>query len=240
MYDPQVNLFVREYRSRQVAVTGAVKTPGLYSLASKADTLFDMISRAGGMTDNAAPRIHFIPAEPAEGEKAKEIAPTLPFQLVSSGSSPSILKSVDPIVIDLQNLTNGGNEIDLALPTRPGDVIMVPGRGQVLVEGWVANPGSYKITPSLTVLGVVAAAGGPLYPADTGSVKIIRTGKQGEKIFFLADLESIKRGDKLDIPVQEADIIEVSSSAPKLVAYGFYRFFTTIFQIGGNVRVPLY
>jgi polysaccharide export outer membrane protein len=31
MYNPQVNLFVREYRSRQVAVVGAVEKPGLYS-----------------------------------------------------------------------------------------------------------------------------------------------------------------------------------------------------------------
>src|SRR5262249_11793577 len=66
MYDPQVNLFVREYRSRQVAVVGAVNKPGLYDLASEANTLLDMISQAGGMTDTAASRILFIPAEPGE------------------------------------------------------------------------------------------------------------------------------------------------------------------------------
>ena len=63
MYNPQVNLFVREYRSRQVAVIGAVGKPGLYSLASETDTLLDMISLAGGMKEEAAPRLHFIPAE---------------------------------------------------------------------------------------------------------------------------------------------------------------------------------
>jgi len=48
MHDPQVNLLVREYRSRQVAVVGAVEKPGLYSLGSDTDTLLDMISLAGG------------------------------------------------------------------------------------------------------------------------------------------------------------------------------------------------
>ena len=57
MYNPQVDLFVREYHSRQVAVIGAVKDPGLYSLASESDTLLDMISHAGGMTQEAATRI---------------------------------------------------------------------------------------------------------------------------------------------------------------------------------------
>jgi len=83
MYDPQVNLFVREYRSRQVAVIGAVEKPGLYSLASGANTLLDMISQAGGMTERASPRINFIPAVPVDDEKAKEIVSALSVRLVS-------------------------------------------------------------------------------------------------------------------------------------------------------------
>jgi len=240
MYDPQVNLFVREYRSRQVAVLGAVGKPGLYSLASGADTLLDMISQAGGMTEKAAPRINFIPAEPAENGKAKEIVFTLPAQLNDKDASPHIVKTVDPIVIDFVSLTKGGNQTYLALPVRPGDVIMVPGGGEVMIQGWIAKPGSYRITPRLTVLGVVAAAGGSLFPADSSSVKIMRTSKKGEKKFFFANLEAIERGEKPDIPVQEGDVIEVSSTRPKLVAYGFYRFFTTIFRIGAHARVPLY
>ncbi len=235
MYNPQVNLFVREYRSRQVAVIGAVEKPGLYSLASGADTILDMISLAGGMKEEAAPRIYFIPAEPVENGKAKELASTLPVQLVSKDSSPLILKSADPIVIDLKSLTKGGNQVYLTLTTRPGDVIMVPGGGEVLVGGWVEKPASYKITPGLTVLGAVAAAGGPHFAADTNSVKVIRTGKEGEKIFFLADLEKIKHGESSDIPVQEGDVIEVSSSTSKLVPYGLYHFFSSVFHVGAVV-----
>lgn len=48
MHDPQVHVFVREYRSRQVAVIGAVEKPGLYNLSGEAETLLDLISQAGG------------------------------------------------------------------------------------------------------------------------------------------------------------------------------------------------
>jgi polysaccharide biosynthesis/export protein len=232
MYNPQVNLFAREYRSRQVAVIGAVAKPGLYSLASGADTLLDMISLAGGMKEEAATRILFIPAEPGANEKTRELASTLPLQQIRANSSTLTLKGADPIEIDLKSLTKGGSQISLSLPARPGDVIIVPGGGEVLVEGWVEKPAAYKITPGLTVLGAVAAAGGPHFAADTNSVKIIRLGKEGGQILFVVDLEKIKRGESPDIPVQEGDIVEVSSSTPKLASYGMFRFFVSVFHVG--------
>jgi protein involved in polysaccharide export with SLBB domain len=241
MHDPHVVLFVKEFRSRQVAVVGAVSRPGLYSLASGADTIFDMISLAGGMNAGAAERIVLIPADPAEPEKAKAIVASLPAQVISEDPSPLIMKSVDPIVINLNILKRGGNERYLGLLARPGDVIMIPGAGDVLLQGWIEKPGSYKITPGLTLLGVVAAAGGPTFPADRGAVKIIRTNKLGEKTFFVANLDSIERGEERDLALQEGDVIDLSYSSPKLVAYGFYRFFSQIFRIGvgATARIPI-
>jgi polysaccharide biosynthesis/export protein len=238
MHVPQLNLYVREYRSRQVAVIGAVAKPGLYSLASETDTVLDMIAAAGGMMPEAAARILLIPAERVESEKAREVAAALPMQLVSKDPAPLILKRTDPIVIDLQNVERGGQQQYLPLPVRPGDVIMVPGSGDVLIQGWVEKPGAYKISPGLTLLGAVAAAGGPLFAADASAVRMIRTGKQGEKISSVADLEKIKGGEEPDVAVQEGDVIEITSSTPKLIPYGVYRFFTSIFHIGG--AVPLF
>jgi polysaccharide biosynthesis/export protein len=241
MRNPQVNLFVKEFRSRQVAVVGAVQRPGLYNLASGADTIFDMISQAGGMRPDAAARILLMPANPMEPEKAKAIAAMLPAHVISQDPSPLILKDVEPIVMDTSTLIRGGNQGYLALPARPGDVIMVPGAGEVLIQGWIEKPGSYKITPGLTLLGVVAAAGGPTFPADTGAVKVIRTNKLGEKTFLVANLESIQSGEERDLALEEGDVIDVSYSSPKLAAYGFYRFFSTILRIGvgANARIPI-
>jgi len=237
MYDPQVSLFVQEYRSRQVAVIGMVKTPGLYNLVSETDTILDMLSQAGGMQDTAASRILLVPAEPGGESQAKEFAATLPVALGTQDSSPAG-KSPDPIVINLQNLRRGGQQIYLTLPVRPGDVIIVPGSGEVLVGGWVKSPASYKVSDGMTVFGAVTAAGGLMYAADSSSIEILRTGKAGEKISLSADLEKIKRGESPDILVEAGDVIEVPSSTLKVVPYGVYSFFTGVFRVGGSV--PLY
>jgi polysaccharide biosynthesis/export protein len=242
MKDPQVNLFVHEYRSRQVAVIGAVNKPGLYSLASGSDTILDMIALAGGMTNEAAERIQFFPAEPlAPGQSASQLAS---LKLDSAGDINSALHSgqkADLVIIDLRTAaTKGGNEAYLALPARPGDVIMVPISGQVVVAGWVGKPGTYQITPGLTVLGAVVAAGGPLFPANTSAVRVVSTGKDGETTFVVADLEKITRGESRNIPVQEGDVIEVSSSAAKMIPYGAYSLITTIFRFGLNTAAPVF
>jgi polysaccharide biosynthesis/export protein len=239
MRNPQVNLFVKEFRSRQVAVIGAVQKPGLYNLTGAGDTILSMISHAGGMGSGAAERILFIPAEAVDADKAKEVASALPARLVRQDPSPLILKNVEPMVIELAIVNRGGSEIYLSMPARPGDIIMVPGAGEVLVHGWVDRPGSHKISSGLTILGVVAAAGGPLFAGDTSAVKLIRTNKQGQKTVLTADLDAISSGKERDLPVREGDVIEVTASGPKVVAYGIYRFFTTVMRVGASAHIPI-
>jgi len=237
--NPQVSLFVKEFRSRQVAVIGAVQKPGLYNLASSADTVMSMISQAGGLRTDAAEHILFLPAEPVEPEKAKEIIDSLPVQLMSQNSTPLILKNADPIVINLDSVNRSGNQRYLNMPALPGDIVMVPGGGEVLIQGWVEKPGAYKITSGLTILGAMAAAGGTSYPADTGSVELIRTNPQGHKSTFIADLDAIKSGAQPDLPLREGDIINVLSYGPKLFAYGFYRVFTSLVHVGASANIPI-
>ncbi|OGQ79058.1 MAG: hypothetical protein A3F90_07370 [Deltaproteobacteria bacterium RIFCSPLOWO2_12_FULL_60_19] len=240
MYNPRVAIFIKEYRSRQVAVLGAVGKPGLYSLSSGADTIMDVVSRAGGILPTADPRIHFVPAEPVEKEKAKELALFLPEGVLAKDPSPLILKKTDPIFIDIKELAYGGNQIYLSLPVRPGDVIMVPGGGQILVEGWVEKPGAYSVTPGLTVSGIVAAAGGPSFPADTGSVKIFRAAQQGGKSVLVANLQDIKAGKEADIALQGGDIVEIASVTSKLIPYALYKFITTVVSVGVSGNVPIF
>jgi len=237
--NPQVSLFVKEFRSRQVAVIGAVQRPGLYNLASSADTLLSMISQAGGTTATAAERILFIPAEPAEPDKAKEIVSAMPIQMLSQDPSPLILKNAEPLVISLDGVQRSGQEKYLHMPARPGDIVMIPGAGEVLVQGWVERPGAYKITPGLTLLSVVAAAGGMSFPANAAAVELIRTNSAGHKSTVIVDLDVIKSGANPDLPVREGDLVNVVSSSGKLFAYGFYRFFTTLVHVGASANVPI-
>src|SRR5439155_14108627 len=240
MYSPRVVVFVKEYRSRQVAVLGSVTRPGVYSISTGADTLLDVLSQAGGIAPAADPKIYLIPAEPAEKNgRAIDVASLLPESVLQHDPAPLILKRTEPILIDLKQLSFGGNQQYMSLQVRPGDVIMVPGGGQVLVEGWVEKPGAYPVTPGLTVAGAVIAAGGQLYPADPNAVKVIRSDRGGNKTVLLADREKIKVGDAPDIPLQGGDIIDVAAQTSKLIPYGLYRFFTTMVNIGVGANIPL-
>jgi hypothetical protein len=66
-------------------------------------------------------------------------------------------------------------------------------------------------------------------------VRISRSGKQQEKMSFLADLEKIKRGQAPDIPVREGDVIEVASSTLKLAPYGIYSLVSNMLRFGATI-----
>jgi polysaccharide export outer membrane protein len=259
MYTPQVDLFVKEYHSRQVAVVGAVDKPGLYTLDRHSDTLLDLISRAGGIKDDAAQRVLLFPAETANDDlgavrnvSAQSSSISSPdgqpiatasedrltkTMLFSKGQLNPLVANRDPIVIDLANLQQGGETTALHLPARPGDVIFVPHAGEVLVEGWVQKPGEYKITSGLTVLGAVAAAGGALFAADESSIRLVRSSKNGTKIFMTENLDKIRRGEAQDVTLQEGDVIDAPYSAVKMGPYAVYSILSR-FYVGANA--PLF
>lgn len=240
MYNPRVTVFVREYRSRQVAVLGSVAKPGLYTLTNSADTLLDVLTQAGGIAPGADPKLYLIPAESTEPNSALQLVSSLSPSLMQQPNSAVLPRRADPILIDVKQLAFGGSQHFLSIAARPGDIIMVPGGGQVLVEGWVEKPGAYPVSPGLTVTGVVVQAGGPMYPANVNSVRVIRSERGGGKSTVITDLEKIKRGETPDIPLQGGDIVEVSYESGKLVVYGFYRFLAETIHFGINGQIPVF
>jgi protein involved in polysaccharide export with SLBB domain len=220
MHDPSVSVFVREYKSRIVGVIGAVATPGFHALSSRDDTVLDALTLGGGLSDKAALHLFFMPA-------AQDAAPVVAAAAVLADPQRG-----DPIVIELSSLTEGGNPVYLGLPVRPGDVILVPERGEVLVTGWVHEPGSHPISPRLTVLGAIVAAGGPRFAADKEEIELIRSDRDGRKLSQVFDLERLERGEQRDVPVLAGDVIDVSASPPKAVLSGFYEFARSIINVG--------
>jgi polysaccharide export outer membrane protein len=225
MHDPAVSVFVREYRSRIVGVIGAVAKPGFHALSSRDDTLLDALTLGGGLSEQAALHILFMPATPSAGV----MGPTLPVAAAAALADP---RRGDPIAIELSSLTEGGTPVYLGLPVRPGDVILVPERGEVLVKGWVNSPGARPISPRLTVLGAIVAAGGPRFAADKDEIALIRSDRDGRKLAQVFDLEKLERGEQRDVPVQAGDVIDVSASPPKAVVSVFYDFARSIVNVG--------
>jgi protein involved in polysaccharide export with SLBB domain len=249
MYHPEVSVFGVEYQSREVAVVGAVMKPGVYTLASRSQTVLQMVSEAG-MTSNAAQKLILIPhGLDREGEatrmlalaQAKDTGSVKPAALAqvdrdqaaqpdssqgaepvqdlksspSSGSLAPLLKTDAYVVIDLGG-TSEQSHVDL--PARPGDVIIIPESGNVMVQGWVANAGAYKISPGMTVLSAVAAAGGEMF---SSSAEVFRT-DNGEKLTIPVDLAKAKKGQGPDPAVQSGDVVIVDRSAVGAVPYAAY------------------
>ncbi len=258
MYNPEVDVFVKEYHSREVAVMGAVNTPGLITLSGPNETVLDMLTRAGGLDAKAADEVILLPAEygaqPAAGQIAKVSAeapaPTdglrrnpadavrarKAFQQREVGAL--LHQNSHPLVIRLKNtaLTGSGGYVNM--PVRPGDVIVVPGGGEVMVVGWVQNPGHFQVGSGLTVLGAIGAAGGPMYAADTSSIHLVRTRRDGSKLVVKIDLNKIKDGAEPDLPVRGNDVIDVPYSDVKIGPYVFYQVLTKMAVMSPAMPAP--
>jgi len=256
MFHPQVQVFLEHTEHRQVAVLGAVKQPGRYMLSSQTDTIMTMISRAGGLNGDAASRIILIPAPTVAQDagfrnavQTREISPGADPALVRS-SFPAIGNTADEMAtaplepsgaVSARESDSGEVILDLFQPrgeqyremsVRAGDIIIVPAAGEVTVQGWVDKPGAYNVTPGLTVLGAIAAAGGANF---TSSATLLRESDTG-KLQIKLDLSKIKDGQATDVPVQSGDVVVVNHSAIGAVPYAFYEIFN---KFGTGLYLPV-
>jgi protein involved in polysaccharide export with SLBB domain len=281
MYDPPVSLFVKQYGSRQVAVVGAVEKPGLYTLASGSDTLMEMISKAGGMTSNAASKVIFVPAVAGGGElqqaglvgmtqasdrdeQAAEIdaqASDADKPRISAGSAPRVARidnekigAIEPGIANAPNphmqmglfapavarlhpilitMSDSGTQNYLELPARPGDVLIVPSAGEVTVGGWVQNPGAYRITPGMTALSAISAAGGAMF---SSAAEVLRTGNRGERLSIPVNIPAVQKGQESDVSMQSGDVVMVDKSAAGAIPYAAYELFS---KFGSGLMLPI-
>jgi len=181
--DPQVTVFVKEFESKKVAVSGAVKKPGTYEMLG-AKTLLEMISMAGGL----------------DVDLGKEI---VIFRPEEDGGTTRRLS------VDLQRLVYDADP-SLNLLVDPGDIIYVPAveKVRIFVGGAVKNPDVYEVPRDepVTVLKAVTIAGGTTDRAAEKKIQIIRNDENGVRVTLLVDLRKVKRGRAED-PVLRADDI---------------------------------
>src|SRR6266851_5486339 len=121
---------------------------------------------------------------------------------------------------------------------RPGDVIVVPGGGDVMVVGWVHRPGYFKVGSGLTVMGAIGAAGGPMYAADTDDVTLIRSTPKGSKRVGPLNLKKISEDKESDRPVRGNDVIDVPYSGLRI---GPFIFYSVLSRMGvGGPAIPAF
>ena len=182
--DPQVSVYVKEYTSSGISVAGEVAKPGFYS-ALGPHRLFDVLQAAGGPTDKADNKVVISHRDQKD--------------------SVTLRISKDPAEMAASNVA-----------LQPGDTVVVPKAGIVYVLGEVTRPGGYVLnsTGGVTVLQVVAVAGGPSHVASAGKTRLLRrteNGFQEERI----DLTKLLRGKAHDVAVRDQDILFIPSSVIK-------------------------
>ena len=186
--DPQVSVFVREYESRRVAVTGAVKLPGTYEMLGRR-TLLEMISMAGGLDSDLGNEIFIF----RRGKTDR----------------------TDRIAVDLDRLIYQADP-SLNYPIHPGDIVYVPAveKISIFVSGAVNNPDRYEIPRDepVTVLKAITIAGGTTDRAALKKVQIMRTDPDGNRVTLLVDLKKIRQGKAEDPILQRDDIVLVPES----------------------------
>jgi len=185
VHDPQVTVFIKEYESRMVAVSGAVKKPGTYEMLGE-KTLLEMISMAGGL----------------DTDLGREI---IIFRRAESGAT-------ERIGVDLEQLVYAADPA-LNHVVRPGDIIYVPNveKVRIFVSGAVKNPDLYEVPKDepVTVLKAITIAGGTTDRAALKRVQILRTDPDGNRVTLLVNLRQVKKGTAEDPILQKDDIVLV-------------------------------
>jgi protein involved in polysaccharide export with SLBB domain len=238
--EPRIHVFIRHYAGRNVSVMGMVAQPGSYALDSPDESLLSVLGRAGGIKGNgseeAADMLVLFPGRPGAGAVTDRTAPALPAQCAEAapaaasdaprGCTTAALFSpagagVDPIIIDMSKPTMASC---LDTPARPGDVVVVPAAGQVGVYGWVDKPGSFNITPGMTALGAITAAGGAMFSSNVEVKRTVRGTRESIPI----DLSKVEKGEEPDVPILAGDVVVVKASAGGAVPYAAYTLFNKL------------
>jgi polysaccharide export outer membrane protein len=182
---------VREFRSKPIAVIGAVKLPGNLAFSGRW-TLLEAITAAGGLAENHGNVVHVL-------------------RRAENGLS-------DQVTIDLADLLVRADP-RVNVPILANDLINVPTTVALTIYclGEVGKPGAleFKSTERLTLLAAIARAGG-LTDRAASKILIKRNGTgnggrgRGEEL--IVDYKRIVAGRDADVELREGDVVVVKES----------------------------
>lgn len=218
---PRVSIIVKEFRSKKIAVVGAVTDPGVYTLRQNVTTLLDILSLAGGVSENAGYLLyvtHTMPNSESVGPKTSAVK-----------SDETAMKDI--IAIDLYELMETG-DLSLNVVLRNGDIVNVPEAKRFSVIGYVGEPGRFPLRKPTTVLeGIALAKGLKRTEASPRSCVLRRCTADGEIIIPL-NLVSISEGEAPNLYLMPNDVIEVKQTGRRRVLLEALDTFKYLFSIG--------
>ena len=185
LQNPQVTVFIREYQSKRVLVLGAVRNPGPYEFLGH-QTLLQIISQAGGLTNDAGKEIVII-------------------RQLDESNSKSLKISIEDLFLK--------SDARLNIPLQPNDIVNIPIDKivHVYIFGQVKNPGALEVRRSNipTILQAIAQAGGFSERASKKGILIKRKDENGKEVEIKVNVKDILKGKKKDIQLKENDVVYV-------------------------------
>lgn len=141
-----------EVFANRVEVKGAVYRPGKFELGGDIATVGQLVEHAGGVMEDAfLSRAQIIREKP---DRSLELVPVPLKGILEHNVDDIVLKRGDILIV------SNVNEIDP--------------KGDVVVTGYVANPGKYQYAEHTTVEDIILAAGGLANGASSAKVDISR------------------------------------------------------------------
>lgn len=184
---------VREFRSKPIAVIGAVRQPGNLAFSGRW-TLLEAITAAGGLAENHGNVIYVL-------------------RRADDGLSDQVAIDANDLMVHADPKAN--------LPIYANDLINVPATVEVTVYclGEVGKPGAivFKSTDRITLLAAIARAGG-LTDRASKRLSIRRAGKRGasqpaaQPAEQTVDYKRILAGRDADVELHEGDVVVVKES----------------------------
>lgn len=180
-------VFVSEYATQGIIVTGEVKTPGLFP-ALGVRMLVDVMSAAGGPTPFASSKVIIThktdPGHPIiVNYNPEALTPLIPQVQIYPG--------------DLIAVPKAGSVYVLGNVNRPG-VYLLEGR------------------QALTVERAMALAGGGAHAPALKRVHLVRTAEGGRTEEIILSVDRIYKGKDADVAMQDGDMLYIPTSTAKL------------------------
>lgn len=195
---PQVDVFIKEYHSRQVAVIGAVNEQSRFELQRRV-RLLELLSYAKGPSAKAGQTVNVVRA---------------PQSFVCPGASKTREETGGFVSYKLSDTLTGNPNANPYI--EPGDIVTLPEANLVYVVGNVFSPLSIPLKEPITLSRAVAMAGGVKQDSKKDKVRIVRQepGSTTSKE-IVVDLTAIEKKRAEDISLMPNDIVDVPTSGTK-------------------------
>lgn len=193
---PQVDVFIKEYHSRQVAVIGAVNEQARFELQRRV-RLLDLLTYAKGPSAKAGQTINVVHAPQSFSCQKSDRPDTAAFSSYKLSETLAGNPNANPFI-------------------EAGDVVTLPEANQVYVVGNVYTPLSIPLKEPVTLSRAVAMAGGVKQDSKKDKVRIVRQ-QPGSTTSteIIADLSAIEKKKAEDISLLPNDIVDVPTSGTK-------------------------